>query len=143
MEGNIKKWEPINFVFYLSFVKWPVLAAILVEIVLRLLIGRFLDDWPLGRVDLLMWIVRLALFIYVGWRIGKTYGEVPPIGALAGSAAGFLAGIALTLFRFYSGFRAWKVFNIVSETALLMLVGALTAFLVVYLWELWPKKFKN
>lgn len=143
MEGKSKQWEPINFVFYLSFVKWPALIAILAEIGLRLAVSRFLDDWPLGRVDLLMWMIRLSLFVYVGWRIGKTYGEMPPIGALAGASAGFLTGLAISFFRFYGGFRIWKAFNLISETALMIIVGALAAFLVVYLWDLLPKKIKN
>ncbi|MFA5020835.1 MAG: hypothetical protein WC517_02120 [Patescibacteria group bacterium] len=134
-----KKWEPINFVFYLSLVKWPVLAAVLAEILLRWLIGRFLDDWSLGRIDLLMWLVRLAALFFIGWRIGKAYGEVPPMGATAGATAGFLIGLAAAVFRFNGGFHTWKIFNLITEPALTVLVGGLAVFLVVYIWDLLPK----
>ncbi len=142
MEGITKKWEPINFIFYLSLVKWPILVVAIIEIVSRLLISRLLEDWSLGRTDLIMWLIRLVAFIYIGRQIGKAYGEVPPIGALAGASGGLILGIIISLFRFYSGFRVWKIFNLVSETTLMIFIGALTAFLIVYLWELWPKKLK-
>jgi len=138
-----KKWEPINFVFYLILVKWSVLAAAIAEISLRWLISRFLDDWSLGRIDLLAWLVRLAALIYIGWRIGKIYGEVPPIGAIAGAIAGFFIGLIAAIFRFSGGFNTWKIFNLITEPVLAVLVGGLAVFLVVYVWDLLPAKMRN
>ena len=143
MEGANQKWEPINFIFYLSFIKWPVILAIIVEIALRLLMANFLPDLPLDRVDLFMWPVRLAAFAYIGWRIGRIYGEVPPMGAIAGSIAGLIVGFIIALFRFQSGFHTWKIFNVITESTLTVIVGGLLAFLVVYLWEMLPEKIKK
>jgi len=140
MEGTFKKWQDINFVFYASFIKWPVLVGIIAEISCRLLIGRFLSDMSLAREDLLMWIIRLVVFIYVGYKIQQKYGQVSPMGALAGTEAGLFVGLALALFRFYDGFKVWKLFNVFTEAFLTVLVGCLTAFLVVYIWDLLPKK---
>lgn len=140
MEGIVKKWQDINFVFYASLIKWPVLIGLVVEILCRLLITRFLSDMSLAREDLLMWIVRLAIFIYVGYKIQQKYGQVPPMGALAGAEAGLFVGLALALFRFYDGFKVWKLFNVFTEAFLTALVGCLAAFLVVYIWDLLPKK---
>lgn len=142
MAGSTKKWEPINFVFYLSFAKWPVIAAIVVEIGLRLLAANFLQDLSLDRVDMFMWVIRLAAFIFVGWKIGKTYGEVPPMGIIAGAISGLAIGLVMALFRFESSFHIWKVFNIITETTLTVLVGGLMSFLVVYLWDMWPERIK-
>jgi|GEM_PF-737661 len=143
MEGTAKTWEPINFVFYLSFVKWVIVIAIAVEIVLRLLMINYLPDLTLDRVDLLMWIIRLIAFIVIGWKIGKSYGEVPPMGAIAGALSGFVIGLIISLFRFESGFRTWKIFNVVTETTLTILVGCLAVFLIVYLWDLLPDRLKS
>lgn len=143
MEGAKKTWEPINFVFYLSFVKWPVIITIAAEIVSRLLMVNFLPDLPLDRVDLFMWPGRLIAFIFIGWKIGKSYGEVPPMGAIAGAISGFVIGLVISLFRFESGFRTWKIFNVVTETTLTILVGCLAVFLVVYLWDLLPDNIKK
>ncbi|MFA6526676.1 MAG: hypothetical protein WCT26_04685 [Candidatus Buchananbacteria bacterium] len=144
MEGTKKdKWEPINFIFYLSFVKWPVLLAVAVEIGLRLLMANWLPDLSLDRVDLFMWVVRLIAFIYVGWRIGKVYGEVPPMGAIAGAISGLAIGLIISIFRFISGFHTWKIFNIITESTLAVLVGGLAVFLVVYIWDMLPEAIKN
>lgn len=143
MEGANKKWEPINFVFYLSFIKWPVIVAIAVEIILRLLMANFLPDLSLDRVDLYMWIVRLIAFVFIGWKIGKAYGEVPPMGAIAGAIGGLSIGLIISLFRFFSGFHTWKIFNVITETTITILVGGLLAFLVVYVWDMLPESIKN
>ena len=143
MEGPvIKKWETINFVFYLSFVKWPVLAALVIELASRFLMTRFFL-LSIDRLDLLIWVVRLAAFVYVGWRVGRAYGEARAVGALAGSMSGLAIGLAAALFRLSQGFRVWKVFNLITETAVAALVGCLVVFLIVYLWEFWPKKIKG
>lgn len=144
MEG-IKRtnWEPINFVFYLSFIKWPMLLAIAVEIILRLLMANLLPDLSLDRADLFMWAARLIAFIFIGWKIGQAYGEVPPMGAISGAIAGLGIGLVISLFRFASGFHIWKIFNVVTESALTALVGGLAVFLVVYVWEMLPEKVKK
>jgi ABC-type amino acid transport system permease subunit len=88
-----------------------------------------------------MWIIRLVAFIYIGWRVGKTYGEAPPLASLAGTIAGLIIGLAAALLRLSGGFRVWKLFNLITETTLAAIVGCLAVFLVVYLWDFWPKKF--
>lgn len=143
MEGNRKKWEPINFVFYLSFVKWPVLAAAVAEIVLRIAIASIWPDFSASVIDLLAWLIRLSALILAGYKVGKHFGEVPPMGALAGSMAGMALGLIGAAFRFASGFRTWKLFNLFTESALTIIIGALVAFLVVYIWDLLPQKIKQ
>jgi len=143
MEGKvIKEWESINFVFYLSFVKWPVLVAVVIELASRFLASRFFL-LSVDRLDLMMWVVRLAAFVYIGWQVGRAYGEARVVGALAGGLSGLVIGLAAALFRLSQGFRVWKVFNLITETALATLVGCLVVFLIVYLWDFWPKKLKG
>lgn len=143
MEKPRKTWEPINFVFYLSFIKWPIIFAIVAEIGSRWLASNFWPDLPWDRVDLYMWLIRLTAFIFIGWKIGKTYGEVPPMGAIAGLIGGLFIGLAIALSRFSSGFQVWKLFNVVTESALTILAGGLAAFLIVYVWDMLPDKIRN
>ena len=51
MEKSKKGWEPINFIFYLSFAKWPILSAALLELLFRVVADRLLGNSILG-VDL-------------------------------------------------------------------------------------------
>jgi len=143
MEGTGKtKWEPINFIYYLSFVKWPVLLAAAIEIVMRIVTVYFWPDFSINIIDLIAWFIRLAAIIFVGYSVGKKFGEIPPMGALAGAMAGLVLGLAGAGFRFASGFRTWKLFNLGTETIIMIVVGALVAFLVVYVWDLLPEKIK-
>lgn len=142
MEGTRKQWEAINFIYYLSFVKWPAFLAALLEILLRISIAYFWPDFSIATIDLLAWLIRLTAIIYVGYQVGKRFGEVPPMGALSGLMAGLTLGFIGAAFRFASGFRTWKLFNLATETILTAIVGALVAFLVVYIWDLLPEKFK-
>ena len=142
-DAQLKKWEPINFVFYASFIKWPVLVGIILEIIFRLLVSYFLEDWTSGRIDLIAWIIRLLIFIYIGFKIARTYGEIPQMGFLSGLMGGLGMGIIVAIFRFFEGFKIWKIFNLFSEPILVALVGCLVGFLIVYLWELLPDKFLN
>lgn len=133
------KWEPINFVFYLSFAKWPILLAIFAELAIRILSDRFLGEMLLGaRLDLAMWLVRLIALIYIGYLIFKNYGEAPSMGAFAGVMSGAAIGLGAALSRFAEGFKVWKIFNVVTETVIVAIVGCLAVFLVVYIWESIP-----
>jgi len=147
MEGinhhNQVKWESINFVFYLSFAKWPILAAFVVELLFRLLVDRFWYGLSGTTADILMWLIRLAAFIYLGRMIFKKYGEVPPIGAFAGLMAGAAVGFLAALIRFIFGFKVWKLFNVATETALTAIIGCLAVFLVVYVWDSLPNLKKK
>lgn len=143
VDTQLKKWEPINFVFYLSFIKWPVLLGIALEIILRLTVDYFFEDWTLGRIDLIAWIIRLLIFGYIGFKIARAYGEIPQMGFLSGLMGGLGLGIVIAIFRFFEGFRVWKIFNLFSEPILVALVGCLVGFLVIYLWELLPDNFLN
>ena len=143
MEGaGNTKWEPINFIYYLSFVKWPALSAAAAEIAMRIAVAYIWPDFSTSVIDLIAWFIRLAAIIFVGYSIGKKFGEVPPMGALAGAMAGLVLGLIGAGFRFASGFRTWKLFNLATETIIMIVVGALVSFLVVYVWDLLPEKIK-
>lgn len=133
------KWEPINFFFYFSFAKWPILIAAVAEVILRFLSIGILDGLLFGtRLDLLVWPIRIAVFIYLGYKIFKNYGEVPAMGAFAGVVSGTILGLLVSLSRFIEGFRVWKVFNLVTETVVMAVVGCLIVFIIVYVWDLIP-----
>ncbi|OQA36581.1 MAG: hypothetical protein BWY53_00493 [Parcubacteria group bacterium ADurb.Bin326] len=139
LSANSVRWEPINFVFYLSFVKWPILIAAIVEWCLRIFSVGILDGLLFGaRLDLLVWLIRIIAFIYLGYKIFKHYGEVPAMGAFAGVVSGTILGLASSCSRFVEGFKVWKIFNVITETTIMALVGCLVVFIVVYVWDLIP-----
>ncbi|MFA5047971.1 MAG: hypothetical protein WC516_02945 [Patescibacteria group bacterium] len=142
MENSKKSvnWEPINFFTYLSFIKWPLLVALVVELIFRILAVRFVDGLLFQQQELTIWIWRLLILIFITWRTIKTYGQVPQIGALAGGIFGLLVGVVIGLFRFYDGFKVWKIFNIFTEGLLTAVVGAVVIFLIIYIWEFIPRK---
>lgn len=142
-EVKTKKWEPVNFAFYLSLVKWPALIVIAAELVLRLTLTALFEGLSLDRIDLFAWLIRLVGFAFIGWKIGQAYGEVPPLGAIAGAVAGAVIGLGAALLRFQSGFRTWKIFNLITEPVAVIFVGALAVFVIVYAWDFLPQQVRN
>lgn len=138
------KWEPINFFFYFSFAKWPILITTTIEIIFRFLSTNIFSELLSGvRLDFLVWLVRIAMFIYLGYRIFKKYGEVPAMGAFAGIVGGIILGFLVSFSRFIEGFKVWKIFNIVTETITVTIVGCLIVFIIVYVWDLIPSSKKK
>jgi len=132
-------WEPINFSLYLSFVKWWVLLAVAGEIALRLFVPQIIGGLFIPQVELVCWVWRFIILALVSWRLMKKYGRFPVIGALAGAMMGFILGVIISLFRFYDGFKVWKLFNILTETVLTTLVCCLFIYLVVFLFKHFKK----
>ncbi|MFA5124727.1 MAG: hypothetical protein WC473_02785 [Patescibacteria group bacterium] len=137
-----KEWESINFVFYFQFVLIPVIIAGAAEIFLRWLLIWLWPDLSVGMIDLLMWLVRLAAFIWIGRQVVKSYGQINAIGALSGAIAGLVIGLIIAVSRFSGGFRIWKVFNLATESVLTALAGCLLVYLMVLLWDNLPKRLK-
>jgi len=145
-QNQVIKWEPINFVFYFSFVKWPVLITALIELLVRFLLIIIFDDILIrSRFELVFWIIRIMVFVYLGYKIFKNYGEALMMGCFAGIVSGSMLGLLVSFFRFIEGFKIWKIFNLITETITVAIVGCLVVFLVVYLWDLFPglKKKEN
>ena len=80
----------------------------------------------------------MPAFVYIGYLIFKTYGDVPAMGAFAGVVSGAVLGFLDSLIRFAQGFKIWKIFNVITETTIMAVVGCLTVFLVVYIWDSIP-----
>ncbi|MEK7653609.1 MAG: hypothetical protein AAB358_03970 [Patescibacteria group bacterium] len=123
-DRGAKTWEPIDFTVYFSFVKWPILAAIILEIFLH---------WRFSIVDWQAWVWRAVFFVILGWLVKRRFGLSLPVAALAGAIAGFVIGLVVSLYQFFGGLAVWKFFNIISETILLVLLGAAVTALIVYL----------
>lgn len=139
-QNQVIKWEPINFVFYFSFVKWPVLLTAIIELLVRFLLIMIFDDILIrSRFELAFWIIRIISFVYLGYKIFKNYGEALMMGCFAGAVSGLILGLIVSFFRFIEGFKVWKIFNLITETITVAIVGCLVVFLVVYLWDLFPK----
>ena len=128
-----KTWEPIDFTVYFSFVKWPFLTGLVLEIILRLLANRPGAGFWFDRQEILVWILRILVFVFIGWKTLRSFGKHMIISAISGAVAGGAIGIIIALLRFLGGIRIWKFFNLVTETPLAALVGAVVVSLAVYI----------
>jgi hypothetical protein len=140
--NSTAKWEPINFVFYFQFVLIPVLIAGALEVFLRWFLVWLWPELSIGIIDLLMWLARLAAFIWIGRQVVRSYGQINAIGALSGAIAGLVIGLIVAASRFFGGFRIWKVFNLATESVLTALAGCLLVYLIVLVWDVLPNKLK-
>lgn len=137
-EGSVaiqttKEWEPIDFKVYFLFIRWIALAAIVVEVVYRMWATNLVMGPIAERQEALAWTWRVIVFGLLAWRVIRSFGYSPMVGTVAGALAGFALGLLVALTRFVDGFKIWKLFNIVSETTLTTLAGALLVSGVVIL----------
>lgn len=119
-----KTWEPIDFTVYFSFVKRPLLIGLVLEIFFRLLANRPGTGFWFDQQELLVWILRIMVFIFIGWRALNNFGNHLIISAISGAVAGGAIGLIIAWLRFLGGIKIWKFFNLITETALAALAGA-------------------
>jgi len=122
-----KNWEPVDFTIYFAFIRWVVLSALVLEIILRFWLDKS------GNLEIISWAIRLIAFIFLGWRSFAKFGRSLAVGAIAGISSGAAIGLVIALFRFLDGIKIWKFFNLLTETTLTALVGGAVAALAVYL----------
>ncbi|MBI5765725.1 hypothetical protein HZA71_00680 [Candidatus Falkowbacteria bacterium] len=132
----VKIWEPIDFTIYFSFLKWLVAVALLLEIIFRWRAGVLAGGFLFDKMEIIMWIFRFFVFAFLGWRVFKNFGHSLAVAAMAGALAGFIIGLAVSLFRFFAGVKIWKFFNLITETTLVVLLGVLVSISVVYILSL-------
>jgi len=129
---NFKNWEEIDFTIYFSFLKWPVIITLIIELSLRLW-SFFKPGFISDNNQAIIWLVRLLILAYIGWKVIKNFGGSTPAAAMAGAIAGAEIGLVSALARFLSGIQLWKFFNLVTETAGLAVAGSLMAIAVVFI----------
>ena len=137
---NNKTWQPINFVAYLSFIKWQALLAVIIELAFRYFAHRYWTMLSFQTEEIILWIWRLLILFWLGIKSLKSFGYSLPIAGMIGLFAGFFMGIVVSLSRFSDGFKVWKIFNILDETTLTVIVGSLFIIMVVYLLHFFKRK---
>ena len=137
---HAKTWQPINFVAYLSFIKWQVLLAVVIELVFRYFAHRYWTTLSFQTEEIILWIWRLLILFWLAVKSLKSFGYSLPIAGMIGLFAGFFIGIITSLSRFADGFRVWKIFNIINETTLTVIVGCLFTLMAVYLLHFFKRK---
>lgn len=130
-----KIWEPVDFTIYFSFVKWTVLVMVVVEILARYGIDKTGTGFLFDQKETIMWVVRLIGFSFLGFRALNSFGHNVAVAAIAGGCSGFIVGLVIALVRFFDGVKLWKFFNVITEVAMVTVVGALVAILIVYLFN--------
>jgi len=141
--GKSVNWEPINFTIYFSFVRWTVILTIVVELILRIVFHRFLIPLTIEVQELIYWLWRLGMFVFLSWRIMITFGATTQVGIIAGVISGVLIGFVVALYRFFEGFKIWKIFNLLTETVIVGLVGGLMVYLIIVIYIFYKNRIKK
>lgn len=125
-------WEPIDFTVYFRFLRWPVVAGVVLQIALLIWLSR-VDGLLLEQQEMYLWALRIVILAFLGWRLVSNFGHSAAVAAVAGALAGVALGLTAALWRFTDGLMIWKFFNLFNETVLVSVVGALIGVIVVYL----------
>lgn len=133
MINQSSTWQPIDFAVYFRAVSWFVIVIIVGEIVGRWWINTYLQVGPLfDQQEIVAWIWRLVILAFMAGKIMQRFGASAMVGAIAGSIAGSVIGLVVAISRFGDGFKVWKLFNLLTETTTVAIVGALVIVLVIY-----------
>lgn len=135
----IKQWESIDFTVYFSFIKWKVLLFVIIEIFLRVQFSALEKGLLAENSEIIIWVFRVLVFLYLGWQAVRHFGGSPAVGAISGALSGFIVGLVISIFRIVTGPAIWKFFNIIVETTTITIVGSVVAVIVIYLFR---KKYK-
>ena len=127
-----KIWEPIDFTTYFNFIKWPVILALVLEIIFRFWANSLGAGLIYNQIELISWVIRIFAFGFVAIRTAKNFGYSTAIAAISGTLSGFSVGLIISLYRFSDGVQWWKFFNIITETITVAVVGSLISILVIY-----------
>ena len=133
-----KNWEPIDFTVYFSFIKWWTLLLMGLEIIFHIWADQSGGGFFYSQQELLAWLMRIIIFSLLGWRVVVNFGHALMVGVISGACAGLAVGVAVAIFRFLSGVQLWKIFNLITESALSTVVGAAVVLLVILIFS-----FKN
>lgn len=141
MDSQKQVWESVDFAAYFAFVWWWVVVVVIVELVFRFWSAQLDGGLVFERREMILWFWRLVFFVFLGWRVGKTFEPHWIIGAISGAVAGFLIGLISAFWRFYDGLKIWKFFNLLTESVLVLLFGAVVAALAI--WAFYFRQIKN
>jgi len=126
-------WQPIDFTIYFRAVSIFVVIAIVGELVGRWWVNSVLQAGPLfDNPEVVAWAWRMVVFVVIAIRMAAKFGSSAMVGAIAGSVTGSVIGLLIAISRFADGFKIWKLFNLLTETTITALVGALAVVLVIY-----------
>lgn len=84
--------------YYYKIAEWPLFLVLIIELLWRILGGHVIFGWFGGSHYLsLPWVLRISLFIYLGWfvvfRQRRGWREAVFVGSIAGIIIGFVIGI--------------------------------------------------
>jgi hypothetical protein len=105
--------RPISFYFRLF--KWPVLAALVVEIFLIVF----------NQPNVYLWSVNLLIFIGLTVWAKQVYNLRLGQAVILGIVSGFVLGLFVSLFKLIWWHKLYLFFNIVTETITTAMAGLL------------------
>lgn len=121
---NKKKFitpQEVQFYFKSS---WYLLFLFLVfEFLIMFILSK--AEW--GGKNFILWLIRIILFYYVFWKIGKRFKQINL--SLFGSILGLEIGIIVSVVKIITNSGAqWTWFNLFTEPLYIMGLGALVGF---------------
>lgn len=101
--------------FYFNFFKWPVLVALLAEIILIII----------NQPDVYLWFINLLLFVSLTVWVKYVNNLRLSQTVILGVCAGFVLGFLVSLFKLIWWHKLYWLFNVVTETVLVAMAGLL------------------
>lgn len=101
--------------YYFNLFKWPVLVALLAEIILIII----------NQPNVYLWFVNLLLFVSLTVWVKYVYNLRLGQTIILSVCAGFILGFLVALFKLIWWHKFYLFFNVVTETMMVTMAGLL------------------
>lgn len=119
-ENSPKGVTPQEIQFYFK-ASWYLLALVLI---FEFLMMYIISNSKLANGNIILWILRVIIFSYIFWQIGKKFKglNLSLLGAILGLEVGVVVSVAKIILN---GGAGWTWFNLFTEPFYMLGMGAL------------------
>ncbi|MBU1037184.1 hypothetical protein KKF32_04080 [Patescibacteria group bacterium] len=131
--GKDLKW-------YKEIILWPMFILLVIEVGLRVVQAKYLYLWPTTVFSWTIFLVRAAIFIYLAAVAIKRFKADKSQVITAAIIGGIITGFLLAIFRLFWYIKLWTPFNLIGQTLLFAVTGAIISWLTYLLLNINNKK---
>lgn len=115
-------WYGLDLAWYMRVIRAPSLYGGVLALCAALLAASLPEFWGDGA-DAFSFIIKLAVWLTIGWQAVRMHHARVGVAALAGGLSGLAVGVALALLRVLVVREVWTLFNLIVEPVVTGIFG--------------------
>lgn len=123
-QGGRVRIYGLDLGWYVQQIRMPVLSGSALAAGLTVLTFALSGVWA-DSADALSFMVKLAVWTFIGWKCVRRSGSKAGVAAMAAGLAGIAIGMSLSLLRLLVVREVWTLFNLIVEPVVSGIFGYL------------------